>query len=382
VFSFTTSHFMREADPGHAGCRWTPRSPNSSTNRNFESQFFRRTQLSLSQSEKLRQFAFLLHLVMTKLLSFCLWLFILTSVRARIRSGDVSGEPFGQPPIRTDGCPWENDPVICGTPNAKDLARQRPRVYSSICFASRAGYELVDCKTYDRKDKNVASRTESLRCLKVAGVACGPSRHTFPNLCIAQVSGFRVEECGLSSAVSSAVVNFERHRGRRSLQQTDDDSSSDGGFVFCPMYYIPVYCTLQGTQFPTACEAGAAGYDPSRDCTVPDGEDGSAYCSTGTPNETSGAPIACNVDGTVVSYESICLASASGLTPSIDCYDNNVKNLNLTTSGETVVVQSITASPPECATSGKVQCGSRGQVFDNFCLARNAGFQWNRCHAL
>jgi hypothetical protein len=260
------------------------------------------------------------------------------------RGGGAAWEPFGTAPVRTDGCPWENDPVECRFPPDPSS-----RIYSSICFASRAGYEIEHCLSTHRSkgDPSSAEPESSLACLSVTGLVC-ESETKFANLCLAQVSGYRAKDC-------TALTSDERRL--RNLQSDAED------VVFCPMWYQPVYCTLSGIQFPSDCEAGAAGYS-LHDCTVPEGGDITACPPTG---QGVVGPVSCN--GT--DYDSICLASAANHTPTQDC--------SLAVTSDPLVQ---TASTRKCAKSGKVQCGKRGREFDNFCQARKAGFTRKKCHSV
>jgi hypothetical protein len=274
-----------------------------------------------------------------------------------------SFEPSGPAaPIRTDGCPWENDPVECRSfpPGAT-----ASRVYSSICFASRAGYEIEHCRTRRRTrrmsdDASTPAEREpepepSLRCLSVTDVACKagdsePKKKKFANLCLAQVSGYRATDC--------AAVATEQRR----LQWDEEE-------VFCPMWYRPVYCTLQGIHFSSDCEAGVAGHS-LHDCTLPEGDD--AAC----PPAGQGAvgPVRCN--GTT--YSTLCLASAANHTPATDCSlaDNDATVETKSSSS------SSTTTARKCSKSGKVACGRRGRAFDNMCLARKAGFPRKECQSI
>jgi hypothetical protein len=291
-------------------------------------------------------------------LLWCLGVTVVASAHGRFRGGGGAAlEPFGTAPVRTDGCPWENDPVECRFPLSSPLTEpSTPRIYSSICFASRTGYEIEHCRTHRRKGDTEKSES-SLTCLSVTELVCKSDdsrQKKFANLCLAQVSGYRAKDCTIVAA------------DQRRLRNLQSDAEED--VVFCPMWYQPVYCTLSGIQFPSDCEAGAAGYS-LHDCTVPEGGgDPTAPCPT-TGQGVVG-PVSCN--GTT--YDSICLASAANHTPTQDC------SLAVVDSDSTVQTKSTTTR--KCATSGKLQCGKRGRAFDNFCLARKAGFTRKKCQSI
>jgi hypothetical protein len=285
----------------------------------------------------------------------CLGVTVVASAHGRFRGGRAL-EPIGAAPIRTDGCPWENDPVECRFPLSERSAESSTSlIYSSICFASRAGYEIEHCRTHRRKGDASSAEPESrLACLSVTDLVCesdDSAQTTFANLCLAQVSGYRAKDC--------TSVSTDQRR-LRNLQ-----SNGEEDVVFCPMWYQPVYCTLSGIQFPSDCEAGAAGYS-LHDCTVPEGFDVTACPTTG---QGVVGPVRCN--GTA--YESICLASAANHTPTQDC--------SLVIANDPTVQTSSTTTR-KCAKSGKVQCGKRGRAFDNFCQARKAGFTRKKCHSV
>jgi hypothetical protein len=281
---------------------------------------------------------------------------VAASAHGRFRGGGGAWEPFGTAPVRTDGCPWENDPVECRFPLSSSLplaeSSTTSRIYSSICFASRAGYEIEHCLSTHR---SMGESESGLACLSVTDLVCESDDSTqkkFANLCLAQVSGYRAADC-------TALTSDERQL--RSLQSDAEEDT-----VFCPMWYQPVSCTLSGIQFPSDCEAGAAGYS-LHDCTVPEGGDGTAAC----PPTGQGVvgPVSCN--GTA--YDSICLASAANHTPTQDC------SLAVTNDS---TVQTSSTTTRKCAKSGRVQCGKRGRKFDNFCQARKAGFTRKKCQSV
>jgi hypothetical protein len=295
------------------------------------------------------------------LLVLCLAVAAAAPAHGRFRGGRRSFEPYGSAPIRTDGCPWENDPVECRSfPSSSSASTDATasRIYSSICFASRQGYEIEHCRTYYHKRRpsdDASSPAErepepNLRCLSVTDVACkaGDSepKKKFANLCLAQVSGYRATECAAAATQ------------QRRLQWEEEE-------VFCPMWYRPVYCTLQGVHFSSDCEAGVAGYS-LHDCTLPEGDD------VACPTSGQGAvgPVSCN--GTT--YSTLCLASAANHTPATDC--------SLADNDATVETKSSTTTARKCTQSGKVTCGKRGRAFDNMCLARKAGFTRKKCQSI
>ena len=229
--------------------------------------------------------------------------------------------------VRLDGCAWENDPVTCVRTG------QRPRTFSSICFAIRAGFYLQDCTS----SGGVA--TDVLRCSTVADLVCGPSNSPHANLCTAQINGFAERDC----VKRTSIV----HRITEEAEDPKDDN------VFCFQIWIPVYCTLRGIQFSNLCEAGSDGYSPE-DCTVP--KDGSCP-------KTVSNPVTCLGN---VTYSNVCLASEAGHTPSRDCVDSEAR---------------VYAKSAKCSRKARqpVQCGKKNQQYDNFCFARAAGFKRKKC---
>ena len=250
------------------------------------------------------------------------------TVRARHR---IDGSPLKkQTLLRLDGCAWENDPVTCIRPG------QRPRTFSSICFASKTGFYLQDCSSSGSLASDV------LRCSTVADLVCGTSRFPYANLCTAQINGFTEQDC----VKRTDVV----HRIAAEVEDPKDD------IVFCSQVWIPVYCTLRGIEFSNLCEAGSDGHGPE-ECTIP--KDGS--CPTIISN-----PVVCRDN---VTYSNVCLASEAGHTPSNDCVDSEAR---------------VFSNSAKCSRKANqpVQCGKTKLQYDNFCFARASGFKRKKCKVL
>ena len=87
-------------------------------------------------------------------------------------------------------------------------------------------------------------------------VLCGDDNDEFSNMCLAKAAGYHKRQCTTMEPEPALLGGMDRQLKKKSKTP-----------VGCPYVYEPVLCGDEDEEFPSLCEAEAAGYH-KRQCTA------------------------------------------------------------------------------------------------------------------
>jgi hypothetical protein len=190
-----------------------------------------------------------------------------------------------------------------------------------------------------------------------------------------------------------AAVSYRTHERQAFALELAEElhlQQEEEPLQMCPELYDPVYCTLNGTEFPSRCVALREGYARA-DCTAPKSQ-------ITSPNTAPAATEACPTPSPKrkwvvcagMIFDNLCLASRNEFVPSTDCNsywdDPVIRRHNQEARCATKPTRPIVCrrNSTTNSSSGVGDQNTDGKdsdptEFENFCFARIDGYLRSDC---